>query len=99
MTTTTTREQALTEVDHMMMEAIAYCRLHNVQVSVCYEVAGGDARMAFNANPGFLMSHVHSITRSAGISVPMVSLPLGRRIALGFALFWRTVFSAKQLPK
>ena len=96
---TTTREQALTEVNNMMMEAVEYCRLHNLQISACYEVEGGDARMMFNANPRFLMSHVQSITQAAGVDVPTVSLPLGRRIALGFALFWKTVFSARQLPK
>lgn len=94
---TTTREQALTEVNNMMMEAVEYCRLHNVQISACYEISGGDARMMFNANPAFLMSHVQSITEATRTTVPQKSLSLGRRIALGFSLFWRAVFSAKRL--
>lgn len=96
---TTTREQALTEVNNMMMEAVEYCRLHSVQVSVFYELSGGDVKMAFNANPGFMLSHAERITGVLD-RIPAGRISFGRRLLVGLGLFWSFLFSrSKHLPK
>lgn len=96
---TTTREQALTEVNNMMMEAVEYCKLHSICLVASYDIGNGDAKLVANTTPMFLAAHALSINRSLGMIDEQPRLSYFARIMYALSALWSSIFTPSKLPK